>query len=82
MFLPKITATRESYKVLLSDATFMLATSQNAIIQENHLNLFGTARFCERPNQQEEDNTEGSPCIWEHITEKISVTFTSDKYAR
>jgi hypothetical protein len=78
IFLPKITPTKQNYG-LLSDATFMLATSQNAIIQENYLKLFGVARFCERPIHQEEENVEESPCIWEHVIGKIRVTFTSDK---
>jgi hypothetical protein len=79
VFLLKITATKESYEVLLSDATFMLATSHNVTILVNYLELFGMARFCEKPNHQEQDNTEGSSCIWEHVTEKISVTFTINK---
>jgi hypothetical protein len=38
--------------------------------------------FCEtpEPHNEEDDDSEVSPCIWEDVMEKMNVTFTFEEY--
>jgi hypothetical protein len=81
-FMQKFTTTKECYKASLSDAISMLTTSWITVSWGTTANCYWKAEFCEtsEPQNEEDDGSEVSPCIWEHFQGKMKVAFTFKEY--